>query len=100
MPFYHDRKEIFNAIYIMRREKCCYDSSFALNGIDGIEPSTCDCKYGYPGQKINGIGEQTGCPELRCVEDLLKNITDKEYEKIMYRSMRKYLKKRQKEKKI
>ncbi len=81
---YNNKDEIYRVIHRLRRERCAYDPyGFSPLYNEYKEPIICDCKYGYH----NDISsEQTGCPELRCIEQLLKNITDKEYSDIMGRS--------------
>lgn len=86
--FYEKRNKILSVVTLLRRMNCCYDMLMQK----GREPVTCDCKYGMKEPQENSIqgvfhrGEQTGCPELRCVEALLKYMTDKEYELIMNRA--------------
>ena len=76
--FIKGRGEIREVIHLLQRTHCCYDMTVA-----GTPPPICDCKYGYSGK--GGYGEDTGCPELRCVVELLSLMTDDEYEKIMAR---------------
>ena len=78
--FVEGRLDVLPAITKIRREHCLYD-----NFLDSKEPSFCDCKYGYGKE---AYGEKTGCPELRCIELLLINMTDKEYLRIINRKKR------------
>lgn len=71
-------------VTFFRRKACCYDGF-----LSDKEPFTCDCKFGIDVAKpYEDQGEQTGCPELRCVEALLDNITDEEFEEISTRHFR------------
>lgn len=67
--FFTDKEKLIKSLSILQKEKCCYSGG-----------NTCDCKYGYPGQIINGAGEQTCCPELSSVIEILSNMTNEEYE--------------------
>ena len=42
---------------------------------DGKLPSTCDCKYG-----ASGVGEETGCSEVRAAIELIKEYEEMENE--------------------
>jgi len=75
--FIRGRKYLLQVITRMQRQRCVYDMMLLAE-----PPKFCDCKYGY-----DESGEQTGCPELRCVSELLKLITDEEYTKIMARRL-------------
>lgn len=77
--FIVDKNELLENIIKMQRTKCSYDM-FGFFRDDTPPPDVCDCKYGASGQ-----GEQTGCPELRCVTALLNLMTEKEYLNIMHR---------------
>jgi hypothetical protein len=77
--FYKDRETLLEVLTKMQREHCQYDM-FSFDPSRN-PPDFCDCKYGY-----NKRGEQTGCPELRCIVQLLSNITDDEFYDIMDRS--------------
>lgn len=78
--FIEGRENILKVIKLLQRSHCCYDMLFRET-----PPPFCDCKYGFTGEKH--IGEQTGCPELRCVVNLLENITDEEYKEISMRKL-------------
>jgi hypothetical protein len=43
----------------MRKKACCY----------GPDAKVCDCKYGASNE-----GEETGCPELRCAIEYLREL--------------------------
>jgi hypothetical protein len=78
-----------------------YDKNTILESLKGLRfdlcsylGSTCDCKFGYKssGKKLGmhsmfDSGEQTGCPELYVVIDLLSQMTDAEFEEILIRRM-------------
>lgn len=80
--FIRGRSEILKVVSDIQRSHCCYDMGFSEK-----PPSFCDCKYGFSLEyhKKGRLGEQTGCPELRCVAALLSNMTDEEYDSIMSR---------------
>jgi hypothetical protein len=61
-----ERKELIENIEKIRENLCSYFGS------------SCDCKYG-----ANNKSEQTGCPELRMVLELLKNMNDEEFFKLL-----------------
>ena len=78
--FIINRKEIRDTLHRMQRQHCAYR-------VISISPSTkpplfCDCKYGYSGQVYS---ENTGCPELRSVVELLTVMTDDEYAELVTR---------------
>jgi hypothetical protein len=58
------RKVLLRALEHVRSSVCCYQFS----------KSACDCKYG-----ADGVGERTGCPELREVAALLKVLSEDEF---------------------
>jgi len=78
--FIKDRDYLKGVLHNIQRKHCSYDG--ASIGIGGDPPPYCDCKYGYD---LVPFGEKTGCPELRCIVELLALMTDKEYIKIMRR---------------
>jgi hypothetical protein len=67
------KQDIEKVIEFIRKDICCYMGNH------------CDCKYGYNGKKDYG-SEQTGCPELRTILELLKNMSEYEYNEILSRS--------------
>lgn len=72
------REFIAETLEKLRYDICCYMSH-----------NFCDCKFGYPGGhklQVSQAGEQTGCPELRVVLALLRNMTDEEYGRILSRT--------------
>ena len=77
--FYCKKDLLLSAIIKMRRDRCCYDMGC------GREPSFCDCKYGYGNKDVLVNNEVTGCPELRVLEQLIKNMTDEEYKFLLGR---------------
>lgn len=82
--FYTDREALIKAITILQRSVCCYDMYSIQN--ESPPPESCDCKYGADHFVLgHGGGEQTFCPELRCVIKLLTNINNKEYMYLMER---------------
>ena len=78
--FIISKDSLLEVIHKMQRKSCGYDM-YSCNK-DSKQPSFCDCKFGFDDKQY---GEQTGCPELRCVLELLTLITYKEYEEIMSR---------------
>jgi hypothetical protein len=77
--FYGDKKLVTKSLHLMQRNVCCYD----MGHMSDDQATFCDCKYGYnPKEKW---GEQTGCPELRTVVELLNKMTEEEYTEILNR---------------
>lgn len=70
-----DKDTVAKVLEKMRKKLCMYRSQ-----------SRCDCKYTKETNRTTG--EETGCPELRCAIALLEAMTDAEYEKISFRSMK------------
>jgi hypothetical protein len=79
--FYGNKDECRNALHIMQRKVCEYDGFRK-----GNPPSFCDCKYGYNENSRSG-DEQSGCPELRTIIDLLDAMTEEEYCSILNRNI-------------
>lgn len=67
--FYPEREELLQNINIFQKRVCGYKCT---------PDCKCDCKYG-----ATGVGEKTGCPELRTVIALLSKITDKQYNSLL-----------------
>jgi hypothetical protein len=78
--FYGFKNEVREALHLMQRKVCGYDGLFVT-----VEPSFCDCKYGYSPTTKMRDSEATGCPELRTVVDLLDKMTEEEYNNILLR---------------
>ncbi len=54
---------------------------------DPQPPSFCDCKFGpQSADEPGGVGEHTGCPELRVTRDLLKRMTDEQFDQLLART--------------
>jgi len=70
--FTRNREDLIPTLEFMR-ERCCV-----------YRGPTCDCKYGH-NEKSRSHGEDNGCPELRNVITLLKNMTDEEYNEVIAR---------------
>ena len=68
--FVSSRTPVYEALQKLLKNICSYGGG-----------KVCDCKYGFSSK-----GEQTGCPELRCALEVLRLITDEEYENIITRS--------------
>lgn len=67
-----DRKTALAALERIGAEKCVYT-------FPSGRPWTatrCDCKYGHGDPSRAGHSEVTGCPELRTLQLLLKNLPD------------------------
>jgi hypothetical protein len=75
--FYGDKNQVRNSLHLLQRKVCEYDMMMR-----GTPPSFCDCKYGYNSTRRS---EQTCCPELRTVVELLDKMTQKEYNTILER---------------
>lgn len=68
------RETLLAAVTKMRRSVCAY----------GPNAQECDCKYGASAVGHLSTGsEETGCPELRSIELLLKGMSDHEYYEAM-----------------
>ena len=76
---YGDKFQVREVVRLMQRKVCCYDGLFRET-----PPRFCDCKYGWTNE--SRTGEQTGCPELRTVVELLGKMTEAEYNKILERT--------------
>lgn len=81
--FITTKEKLQEFVYRTQRNFCQYDS-FSHGVKDSKPPSFCDCKYGAE-LPNDGPSEQTGCPELRCVSEILKHMTYEEYTMIMRR---------------
>ena len=78
--FIVSKDRIIKSLDSLQKNSCAYF------GPKGRGTGRCDCKYGYDGS--NHSGEQTGCPELRSVVELLYKMTDKEYTRIHARKIK------------
>lgn len=81
--FITDRESVKEVIRILQRKHCVYDGYGFTNG-DSNPPPFCDCKFGMT-KNSHSHGEKNGCPELRCVVELLEAMTDEEFTKILKR---------------
>ena len=79
--FSDNRKNLLVNLEKIQRRLCSYDNF--SNDPTSEKPPVCDCKYG-----ASGIGEQTGCPELRCILLLLENMSEKEFSKIIDKNIK------------
>jgi len=77
--FIDNRENLRKNIELIQRRMCSYDN-FSFDP-ECEPPRFCDCKYG-----ASGRGEQTGCPELRCMLVLLENMTDEEFSELVNRA--------------
>jgi hypothetical protein len=82
--FIKDRQYIRDFIHDIQRRLCCYDM-YPIRKEEKSIPDFCDCKYGSK-DILHTHGEQTGCPEMRCLVELLSTMTDDEYNAIMKRA--------------
>ena len=87
------RGKLVDSLETIRKNRiCCYASPSKM----------CDCKYGIEdrgGLDASGRGENTGCCEMREAIAILRNMTDREYLKIQYRTVKKSMKEFKKYKK-
>lgn len=63
--FWTRKKNLEENLEKIRKSLCCYRGS------------VCDCKYGASGDPH--YSEQTGCPELRLVIEIINEMKDGEY---------------------
>ena len=86
------KKELLPVIVKVQRYLCayCHDKN------DGDKTSGfCDCKYG--GSHVgHGGHEDNGCPEMREAVAIIGALTDKEYERISNRLLKKWIVKKSK----
>jgi hypothetical protein len=75
--FYGDKTQVKYSLHLLQRRVCEYDGMLRES-----PPKFCDCKYGYDS---TGRAEQTCCPELRTVVELLGKMTEEEYNDILKR---------------
>lgn len=73
---------LIKSLHFLQRSQCQYDL-FVVES-RSKPPEFCDCKYGFVGNV--GYGEQTACPELRLVVELLEKMTEEEYEELCKRA--------------
>jgi len=78
--FYGEKEQVENSLRLLQRKVCCYDGL-----LFPTPPPFCDCKYGYDPKAKLGLSEQTCCPELRTVIELLDKMTEQEYNDILSR---------------
>jgi len=88
--FFITRQELINNLLLINARACAYTLP-PMTGEPVRVASRCDCKYGSrDAPDLIGLGrassgEQTGCPELRTVRNLLEKMTNAEYSVIMER---------------
>jgi len=73
------KDQLLESITRFQRSVCCY--GWFIED-ETAPPPMCDCKYGAM-RLSPASGEKTGCPELRCIVELLSGLTDKQYSEIM-----------------
>lgn len=77
-----DRDYAARVVMILQRKTCGYRSSS-----DPLKRVICDCKYGigeYPDSTVMGHhGEQNGCCELAMLEEIIRSIPKREWERIV-----------------
>lgn len=69
------KEDVKRVVEIIRKERCCYGGG-----------GYCDCKYGYEGNGEKSWSEETGCPELMTVVELLSGMTEEEYNIVLSRN--------------
>lgn len=87
------RQHLARTVMIIQRSICQYRGHS-----QPLRRAHCDCKYGLPTHSDEAIaeairkgtlhhqfGEDSGCPELAAVEDVLNAMTDKEWERLIKR---------------
>ncbi len=72
--FITDREGMLAALEILGAHSCCYSSTGR-----GWANSFCDCKYGLDAGTRAG-GEQTGCPELRLLFEIIGNLSEAQWQ--------------------
>lgn len=73
--FFQTRETMLESLRRMGSACCGYD-------IDGSWPKNrCDCKFGAGAFKKNGGGEQTGCPELRSVYEVIEAMGEADWDR-------------------
>ena len=83
--FITEKYRLKSFLHHTQRNFCGYDPyGIVEEGTITPPPSFCDCKYGATIPNL-GPTEKTGCPELRCVTELLNLMTEEEYITIMER---------------
>lgn len=75
----YNRQELIEKVEKIRESLCNY-----------MEP-LCDCKYGAGSVGKPYNGEDSGCPELYDVLEILKTMTDEEYKNLSYRRIEDYI---------
>lgn len=82
-----DRQRMLDAVGSMGAMACAYfyrpfDKVENAAMIAGWLETRCDCKYGYSVEREKsrgGVGEQTGCPELRSIYAVLEKMSEAEW---------------------
>jgi len=83
--FIKDKNHLKGFLHRTQRSFCGYDPyGIVVQGTITPPPSFCDCKYGATLPNL-GPTEKNGCPELRCMVELLSLMTEEEYATIMER---------------
>jgi hypothetical protein len=68
--FCASREQVLETIAKLGEQQCCY-------GGKPWAERTCDCKLGGPADSLTS--EQTGCPELRTLHDLVTRLTPEQW---------------------
>ena len=71
MPFVRDRGHLLKFLDGLQKSTCVYSGP------------TCDCKYGRDPLGREHQGERTGCPEVRMMLMLVRQLTDDEFSELM-----------------
>ena len=72
-----NKEELLKSLEQHRKNICLY-----------MSPNYCDCKYGGPGDKYDeddrrNRGEQSGCPELRTVMEIIRALSEEQIEELL-----------------
>jgi len=84
-----DRDFAVRTVALLARKACGYKDPSTKEPLKQV---FCDCKYGiadHPDEELmRRHSEQTGCPELSMLEDIIKNTPKREWERIVKKALR------------
>lgn len=69
------KEQLIKNLEIVRENLCCY-----------FQPTNCDCKFGPVLKTDCYPTEHTGCPEIRQVILILKNMSEQEFDELVIKS--------------
>ncbi len=73
--FFAKREYLIEHFTAKQRLACEYDRGY------GEPPRFCDCKYSL--RECVSSSEMNGCPELRCIVEILKGLSDRQFNQIV-----------------